>query len=62
MFSRWTIYGTHTQPLAGFAASDRDVTITGMTVAMFDGAKVVAPGVLLGARRSCSGKLESFRR
>lgn len=61
VFSRWTIYGTHTKPLAGFAASDRDVTITGMTVATFDGAKVVRQ-VSFWDQAELLGQLESFRR
>lgn len=59
--SRWTVYGTHTQPLAGFAASDRDLTITGMTVTTFDGDQVVRQ-VSFWDQAELLGQLESFRR
>jgi hypothetical protein len=59
--SRWTVYGIHAKPLAGFAATDRDVTITGMTVATFDDKQVVRQ-VSFWDQADLLGQLESFRR
>jgi hypothetical protein len=40
--TRWSVYGTHSGPLAGYPASDREVSITGVSVSTLDGDVVVS--------------------